>query len=203
MMISINAQSLSKNPVMLLSALLFASAVALLLISIILLLAALFYSPTPSLFNPEQKSFAGQVNIEDIGSRNFFGIPAAEPSIEEVTLPETELALILRGAFAQTDQEGAGAIIENQDTRIANHFIVGEPVTEDSTLKAVYKDRVVLTRNGRLETLYFPDLADSSGIGQVKNRNTTASGGAGNISNDEARKRRDAIRERIKQLRNR
>jgi len=198
----LNIHKIAQNPVMLGSTLLLVSSGFITLASFGVLIDAFFYSPTATIYNKQQTSGTGTFDSVEISERNFFGLAVAEPEIEVDNLPETKLALILRGAFMGSSDQNAGAIIENEETNIANNYYVGEPLPGDATLKAIYADRVVLSRNGLLETLYFPDISDTAGIGAIKQ---SAGGGAGGytpVEDAAAKQRRDAIRERIKQLRN-
>lgn len=195
----VDFQKVTQNPVLLGSALLLLGSGLMALISVSLLVDAFLYSPKASIYNSERSTISNLFNATEISARNFFGLADAEPELVVEDLPETELALILRGAFMGADQQAAGAIIEDENTKIANNYYVGEALPGEATLKAIYADRVVLSRNGLLETLYFPDISDKTGIGAIKQ---TAAGGSGRATEDAAAKqRRDAIRERIKQLR--
>ena len=199
-----NLQRLSQSPVILSSGLLLLGTAVLVMVSIGVLLGAFLYSPQPTLYTGQQQGITNAINPSHIGDRNFFGLAQAEPELQVDNLPETPLALVLRGAFVSADQTTAGAIIQNSDTKVTDHYYVGETLAGEAELKAIYADRVVLTRNGLLETLYFPDMSDRSGIGAVKNtQSSAASSATESIEEETARKRREAIRERIKQLRNR
>lgn len=199
----LNIQKIAHNPVMLGSTLLLISSGLITLLSFGVLIDAFFYSPTAAIYRSQETSGPGAFNSGEISERNFFGLADEEPEIEVDNLPETKLALILRGAFMGGTDQSAGAIIENEETNITNNYYVGESLPGDATLKAIYADRVVLSRNGLLETLYFPDISDSSGIGVVKQSNPSGAGGGYTTVEDAAAKqRREAIRERIKQLRN-
>ena len=195
----LDIQKITRNPVILGSSLLLFSAGLITLLSLGLLIDAFLYSPTAAVFNKQQSATAGPFNSEEISARNFFGLANSKPELIVDDLPETKLALILRGAFMGSDEKSAGAIIENEETRVANNYYIGESLPGDATLKAIYPDRVVLSRNGILETLYFPDISDNTGIGAIKQSDAGVAAGA---ADDEAtRKRREAIRARIKQLR--
>ena len=122
--------------------------------SFAILLTALLYSPDINFQISAGETPTNTINPEDIGQRNFFGLAQAAPSIIVEDLPETKLELKLRGAFTAVDKANAGAIIED-DRKVAHHYAIGDEVPGDATLRAIYADRVVLARNGLLETLYF------------------------------------------------
>ena len=131
------------------------------------------------------------VDVERLSGRHFFGEPSTDSeTIVAEELPETELQLTLRGAFQALHKEKAGAIIED-DAQNSSHYVIGDTLPGDATLKAVNANSVVLSRNGVLETLYFPE------------DETPAAGWSpsSNISDAQARERREAVRKRIKALR--
>lgn len=197
---AIDLHKIIQNPLTLGSGLLLLAAALLMLWSLGTLVGAFLYAPEASLYSKQENTLSSPFNPDEISSRNFFGLAEAQPELVVENLPETKLALILRGAFMGEDANGAGAIIENEDTNIADNYYIGESLPGDATLKAIYADRVVLSRNGLLETLYFPDISDSTGIGEVKRD----SGGASSytpVEDPAAEARREAIRERIRQLR--
>lgn len=166
-----------------------------------ILLTALLYSPDINFQISAGETPTNKINPQDIGQRNFFGLAQAAPSIIVEDLPETKLELKLRGAFTAVDNANAGAIIED-DRKVAHHYAIGDEVPGDATLRAIYADRVVLARNGLLETLYFPDEIDTSGINTRRNSNASDSG-ANSVDSEANKQRRDAIRDRIRQLRGR
>lgn len=165
-----------------------------------MLTRTLFYTPTVDLAPARTVQTAPKVDTSGIGERNFFGLAAAEPEIVLEELPVTPLNLILRGALTAINDANAGAIIEN-DKRQAEHFAIGDVVAENTTLKSVHSDRVVLARNGIFETLYFPGADDSpissSGGGF---RASTPISGAVLPSSGDSEERRKAIRERIEKM---
>ena len=145
---------------------------------------------------------AGNIDASKIVERNFFGLASDKPVIEVDTLPETKLELTLRGAFAAAKNQTASAIIEENNREVAETYNVGDSLPGGVTLSAVYPDRVVLSRSGLLETLYFPDDFGSEGVGTRTNQNASRTSTTTPADDSEASKRRDAIRERIRQLRN-
>mgnify|MGYP000536604720 CR=1 FL=1 len=86
-------------------------------------------------------------------------------------LPSTKLQLILRGAFTANDPSNATAIIENADQ--TRSYRVGSLITGNTKLHAVHSERVVLSNNGKLETLYFPIADPVTGLTQHKDDSWT------------------------------
>lgn len=72
-----------------------------------------------------------------------------------INAPETRLSLKLKGVFASTNTEQALAIISNSKNK-DKIYLIGDQVTAGVSLHAVYTDRVILNRNGKLETLRLP-----------------------------------------------
>jgi type II secretory pathway component PulC len=88
-----------------------------------------------------------------VSGANLFGV--APPTINDQTLPQTQMQLTLRGVFTSDDPAFASAIIESEDGKMQ---IVksGGGLGADASLKQVYANRVVIARGGVLENLYFP-----------------------------------------------
>ena len=97
----------------------------------------------------------------DIAKRHLFGkvsavAPKRKPVIQQpAVMPKTKLNLTLSGVFAQEDERKGMAIIAERGRKEKN-YVVGDSVPGGAFLEAVYDDRVVLKRGGRLETLALP-----------------------------------------------
>lgn len=189
------------NPVTVAGTSIMLAAALVLALSLTTLFTTLFYNPEVDLFETSQEQSANQINLADIVNRNFFGFAKAEPEIAIENLPETKLELTLRGAFAAQQEHNAGAIIAD-DKSVAQYYSIGDKLPGDVTLQAVYPDRVVLARSGLLETLYFPEEINTSGIdSRTNNRRNSLLDAANRVDDNQAKQRRDAIRKRIKELR--
>lgn len=92
------------------------------------------------------------------------GPAPAESQVEDA--PETDLNLALRAVFAAEPMEGSMAIVAVGGGE-ERAFSVGERVTRGATLVGVYRDRVILERDGRREALRFPESETS---GRVQSR---------------------------------
>lgn len=93
--------------------------------------------------------YVGRVN-----DANLFGrAPAA--ATNDQTLPQTQLQVTLRGVFTADDPALASAIIETEDGKM-QIVKTGASLGNDTTLQRVYANRVVVTRSGVMENLYFP-----------------------------------------------
>lgn len=137
-------------------------------------------------------------NVKEIIDAALFSVALQKP-LSEITLPKTQLQLILRGAFTANDPAKASAIIEDSNKK-NKHYKVGNKIFGETTLKAVYNDRVVLANNGKLETLYFP--VNNNKQNPVNTANVSGPENTGNnVSADQ--KRQQLIKQRLQELRDR
>jgi general secretion pathway protein C len=83
-----------------------------------------------------------------------------------VDAPDTTLSLTLKGILSKEDDPNGGAIISSNrgEDRTYN---VGQAIegADGATLHSVYSDRVLLNRNGQLETLRMPIELTAAGAG--------------------------------------
>lgn len=97
----------------------------------------------------------------------LFASPAAANG--SAAAPSTNLRLTLLGSFVHADPARSSAIIALEGSK-AKGYLVGGQLSDGVLLHAVYRDRVELKRNGRLETLAFkskPPLAAAASPGQT------------------------------------
>jgi general secretion pathway protein C len=98
---------------------------------------------------------------------HLFGVTAKQdvaPVLEAVVdAPDTTLSLTLTGILA-LGGEGEGQAIISGSRSQEKKYQVGEAIdnTDGATLHSVYVDRVLLNRNGRLETLRLPKEQQAS-----------------------------------------
>lgn len=107
----------------------------------------------PAISGQRQSSNTITYQTAPILQAELFG--ADQQTTASASLPETRLQLTLRGVFTANSDKLASAIIEDANG-VTRSFKINSSVFGDSQLKAVYADRVVLSRNGALESLYFP-----------------------------------------------
>lgn len=99
-----------------------------------------------------------------IASASLFGHyqPPANPGAAAMNnAPDTQLNLSLLGIFAGSARDSR-ALIGKQDGDEAP-YAIGDTITNGVTLQAIFPDRVVLSRNGRLETLRLDKDRPSTG----------------------------------------
>ena len=89
-------------------------------------------------------------------------VEAAPPPTELVDAPDTTLNLRLSGVVVRDLNEDSDAMIANGN-QPDKRYRVGETIegASGATLHHVYADRVLLNRNGRLETLRLPEEDDA------------------------------------------
>ncbi|RJG14399.1 general secretion pathway protein GspN [Pseudomonas cavernicola] len=75
--------------------------------------------------------------------------------------PATNLRLSLHGSFVHADPQRSSAIIQREGSK-PQRYAVGAELNKGVRLHAVYRDRVELERNGRLESLPFPTRKSSA-----------------------------------------
>lgn len=94
-----------------------------------------------------------QLMLANIVDGHLFG---AAPLSGGANAPPTTLQLVLTGVIADRAHPGRGAAIIGANAANAKLYSVGSVLTGGAHLHAVYSDRVLLERNGHLETLMLP-----------------------------------------------
>jgi len=117
--------------------------------------------------DPQAHTGADGARIE-LASLHLFGRAStqtrAAPEAVPEDVPETRLNLRLQGVFATGDGNGLAIIlVGNGDESV---FTPGDRVAGQANVKGVYADRVILERDGALETLRLT-------TDEVETRNTT------------------------------
>lgn len=111
----------------------------------------------PSVASSKQKQESP--NVKMLSSYHLFGELLKEvqkPKDEPIVAPKTSLRLVLKGVFMSKEGGPSGAIIEELG-KGAEYYSRGSSLPGSATLEEVYEDRVLLRRNGRLETLAFDE----------------------------------------------
>ena len=80
---------------------------------------------------------------------------APPPKMDVAAAPETRLNLKLRGVFSSKDKTIARAIISDPKGD-DDSYAIGDQVPGGAVLNDIMEDRVILERNGQLETLKLP-----------------------------------------------
>ena len=140
-------------------------------IVLVILITQSFAKLTWQLFSDEQeispitsksqvvqpKINASTTQLKDVAAYHLFGDAKKIVITQQrvIDAPETRLKLELKGVFATTNASEALAIISTSKNKDKTYHI-GDKVIGGAILHAVYADRVILKRNGRLETLRLP-----------------------------------------------
>ncbi|HSC84725.1 MAG TPA: type II secretion system protein N [Pseudomonas sp.] len=108
------------------------------------------------------------VAIEQL--QNLFGTPAQSSSAPP---PTTTLQLSLLGSFVSPQPQRSSAIIQVMGSP-PKRLLVGEAINASTRLRAVHQDHVLLERNDREESLYFPQVRKpAANSGQQQPATTT------------------------------
>ena len=103
---------------------------------------------------PASDVFHRGVNVAGVINAHLFGYQPPAPSAATTAAPTT-LSLVLSGTVA-TDDPARGAAVLGQTTAASKVYFAGQAVPGGAQLHAVYRDHVLLDRNGVLEALYLP-----------------------------------------------
>ena len=96
-----------------------------------------------------------RLDIAAVAATHLFGNPPAPPPVDDAHAPPTSIPLVLTGIMAAPDPR-AGLAILGQTATTAKVYAVGERVAGGPLLHAVYVDRVLIDRDGRIEALMLP-----------------------------------------------
>ncbi|HUE48932.1 MAG TPA: type II secretion system protein GspC [Steroidobacteraceae bacterium] len=94
------------------------------------------------------------VDLATITNAHLFGTPPALKQ-DGANAPQTSMPLVLTGIIAGNDPQNGLAIL-GQSAQTAKVYAVGDGVPGGAKLHSVYNDRVVIDRDGRLESLSLP-----------------------------------------------
>ncbi|MFT3807369.1 type II secretion system protein GspC [Arenimonas sp.] len=99
---------------------------------------------------------AERVNPQQVADAHLFGIAGAPSTgADPNNLPQTSMSLVLAGTMALDDPE-AGYAIVGETAASAKFYKVGASINGSARLHSVYPERVIIERNGTLETLILP-----------------------------------------------
>ncbi len=97
------------------------------------------------------------VDVASIANAHLFGEPpiVTAPGQDAANAPQSNLPLVLVGIIAADDPESGLAIL-GENAAGAKVYAVGDNVPGGARLHSVFSDRVVVDRNGKLESLMLP-----------------------------------------------
>ncbi len=103
---------------------------------------------------PRPGAPARTVDVATIANAHLFGT-APVPKAEDANAPASSVPLILTGIIAGDDPQSGLAIL-GPNAQTAKVHAVGDTVAGGVKLHSVYADRVIIDRNGQLESLTLP-----------------------------------------------
>jgi general secretion pathway protein C len=103
---------------------------------------------------PVQPAQTARLNVPDIANGCVFGCPKVQEQTAQDARP-TNIPLVLTGVIAVEDPRNGLAII-GENPQAGKVYAVGDSVPGGVKLHSVYNDRVILDRNGTLESLALP-----------------------------------------------
>lgn len=105
-----------------------------------------------------------QVDAPQVAAKHIFGTASA-PAGNLNNAPDTTLALTLHGIVAgKRASDSRALIVANGDEA---PYAIGAQLPGGAVIRAIYPDRVLLERDGRVEALRLPRPDDNSGGGAV------------------------------------
>ncbi|MES2683663.1 MAG: type II secretion system protein GspC [Pseudomonadota bacterium] len=113
--------------------------------------ASAAWTPAPGFVDPTPARPA--LNVDALAGAHVFGQYQATASTASLAnAPDTQLAFTLLGILAGTrDQESLALIAKDANDEAP--YSIGDDVSPGVSLQAIFPDRVILSRNGKLETL--------------------------------------------------
>jgi general secretion pathway protein C len=112
---------------------------------------------------PPPAAPARHVNAAMIANNHLFGAAAqAKPQGDAANAQPTSIPLVLTGVIAAEKPENGLAIL-GENANNTKLVAVGQPVPGGAKLYQVYADKVILDRNGTLESLMLPRQAQNLG----------------------------------------
>jgi general secretion pathway protein C len=127
-------------------------------------------APAVTLAVRGEKTASLAIDSSLLTDSHLFGEPSAPTAVAVpavIDAPDTTLRLTLTGILAnENGANGFATISSTQDG--GRNYEVGQSIdgTDGATLHAIFDDRVVLNRNGELETLRFPNVVGAANAGQ-------------------------------------
>ena len=122
--------------------------------------ASAAWTPAPGFVDPTPTKPA--LNPETLANAHLFGQYQATASTASLAnAPDTQLNFTLLGILSGSTEKESLALIAKDNTDEAP-YAIGDDVSPGVTLQAIFLDRVILARNGQLETLRLDKDAPSN-----------------------------------------
>jgi general secretion pathway protein C len=120
---------------------------------------------TPTASSAPPAAMTPAIDVNAIVNAHLFGVAGApDPaSTDPSAVAATQMNLVLVGTIAHSDPQRGYAII-GDSAATAKVYAVGKTITGGTKLHAVYADRAILDRGGKLEALLLPKKFDGGGL---------------------------------------
>lgn len=117
------------------------------------------WTPAPGFVDPAPTK--PPLNMDALASAHVFGqLQSSASTASLANAPDTQLNFTLLGILAgSTERESLALIAKDNDEA---PYAIGDDVSPGVNLQAIFPDRVILSRNGRLETLRLDKDAPSN-----------------------------------------
>lgn len=127
---------------------------------------------TPSSSQDRQTDSAG---LQTAAGLHLFGKAGVTQKVTQIEqkAPETRLNLTLHGVFVDEEPEQGAAIIGTSGAT-QKYYKVGATVMGGVTLRGVFNDRVVISRNGQSEVLRFPKVPTVGSLTGSRGRSSSS-----------------------------
>ncbi|OGI67022.1 MAG: hypothetical protein A2W18_02050 [Candidatus Muproteobacteria bacterium RBG_16_60_9] len=108
----------------------------------------------------------GDYNLQTLLTANLFGqaAPTAKPAVSLEAIPLSSLSLVLTGVMVTP--AGSFALI-SADGGPEAPFTIGQEISTNVSLYAVYSDRALIRRGAAIESLMLKDVAQSLADGSI------------------------------------
>lgn len=142
---------------------------------------------------------SAQQMARDIASAHLFGEAGNEPvaTVQPTrqTAPDTKLNLTLHGVLAYSPPENSLAIISSGGNR-EEVYAIGDKIVGNTTLQAVFADRVIIRRSGKNETLRLPENFAALGVaGNLSTQLNPSGNGSGDLPGSAKKLRERLVRQ--------
>ena len=119
----------------------------------------------PAAAVPAQAPTGPAIDVGAIVNAHLFGVAGAPDAgaTDPNAVAATQMNLVLAGTIAHADPEKGYAIV-GDSAATARVYSVGKTITGGTKLHAVYPDRVILDRGGKLESLLLPKKFQGGGV---------------------------------------
>ncbi|WP_108125575.1 type II secretion system protein N [Saccharospirillum mangrovi] len=137
----------------------------------------------------------------ELAEKPLFGTYVAEQEAvvaAPVDAPDTQLRLVLQAVVARGN-EGQGFAVIAQRNGQSDAFSIGDNVFGQAELAAVYGDRVLLNRNGRMETLRY-ERSESNSTLQPLDRNESGTAQLQSANVNQVASQSAAVQQQVEQM---